>query len=71
MSVRHECRNCAKFSCEVMCGGRPLEDRGECHRSRSVRKFVEADDCCNQWVMAAWAKNESEVRKAQRKGGAQ
>lgn len=59
--MRPECRNCAHFQCEVMQGdGKPLEDRGECFRNgSSVRRFVEADDWCNQWRIAKWAEGDS------------
>ena len=59
--MKHYCKTCAHFSCEVMRGnGEPLEDRGLCVRSKAARIRVEADDWCNQYAVAKWAK-ESEV----------
>ncbi len=55
--MRHYCKTCAHFSCEVVRGdGAPLEERGECHRSKTACKNVEADDFCNQYAVAKWAK---------------
>ena len=56
--MRRECGNCENFTCEVTCGGRPLERRGECQRSKTERKFVEADDFCNRHRFAEWANEE-------------
>jgi hypothetical protein len=52
------CKTCANFQCEVMQGdGKPLEDRGEC-AARSDHRLMDADDWCNKWRAAKWAKNE-------------
>jgi hypothetical protein len=55
--MTHYCKTCAHFRCEVMRGnGEPLEDRGECFRSKTACKHVDADDWCNQFTVAKWAK---------------
>ena len=57
--MRHECRNCVFFACEVMrWDGKPMEDRGECNRSATTRKFIDSDDWCNKWKIATWATEE-------------
>ena len=58
--MKHYCKTCAHFACEVMRGDEPLEDRGTCNRSRTACKNVAADDYCNQYTIAKWAK-ESEA----------
>ena len=37
--------------------GKPLEDRGEC-AARSDHRLMDADDWCNKWRAAKWAKSE-------------
>lgn len=63
--MRHYCKTCAHFACEVMRGnGEPLENRGTCSRSssRAARINVSADDYCNQYTIAKWAKESEETK---------
>ena len=61
--MRHICKTCAHFECEVRRGdGEPLESVGNCSL-RADYAAREADDWCNSYAVAEWAE--------EREGGAE
>ncbi len=59
--MTHDCKHCKHFHTEVMTGdGEPLDFVGTCYARNGKRK--EADDFCNEFKAAEWAKRREEVR---------